>query len=64
MTKVRRYKCLACGNLTRFDVIRRERVREFHHFTTGGELNVEDAETLECDGQHPRRPKALAQDTI
>ena len=44
MTKARRYKCLACGNLTRFDVIRTERVREFHHFTTGGELEIEDAE--------------------
>ncbi len=47
MTKPRRYKCLACGNLTRFDVIRSQKVREFHHFTTGGELEVEEAETLE-----------------
>ena len=47
MTKPRRYKCLACGNLTRFDVIRSQKVREFHHFTTGGELEVEEVEMLE-----------------
>ena len=47
MASSMRYKCTACGNLTRFDVVRFQRVREFHHFTTGGDLVVEDQETLE-----------------
>ena len=47
MTSSKRYKCAACGNLTRFDVVRFQRVREFHHFTTGGDLEIEDQETLE-----------------
>ena len=47
MTEKKRYKCAACGNLTRFDVVRFQRVREFHHFTTGGDLEVEDEHTIE-----------------
>jgi hypothetical protein len=42
-----RYRCAACGNLTRFDVVRRARTREFWHFTLGGDLAVEDVEVLE-----------------
>ena len=42
-----RYRCRACGNLTRFDVTMRRRTRAFYHFTVGGELNVEDEEVLE-----------------
>lgn len=41
------YRCEACGNKTRFDVIETKRVRSFHHFTLGGELTVEDEEILE-----------------
>src|SRR5438067_11209753 len=41
-----RYRCRACGNLTRFDVTVTRRTRSFHHYTLGGELTVEDAETL------------------
>ena len=43
---VRRYRCSACGNLTRFDVTTTRRTRAFHHFTVGGELTVEDEELL------------------
>ena len=50
-----RYRCGACGNLTRFDVTVARRVKEFRHFTVGGELEVdstevlaEDVETVEC----------------
>jgi hypothetical protein len=43
---VRRYRCAACGNLTRFDVTTTRRTRAFHHFTVGGELTVEDEEML------------------
>jgi hypothetical protein len=42
-----RYRCTACGNLTRFDVTTSTRTRAFHHYTVGGELAVEDPEVLE-----------------
>jgi hypothetical protein len=42
-----RYRCGACGNLTRFDVTRRARTREFWHYSLGGEATVEETETLE-----------------
>jgi hypothetical protein len=42
-----RYRCNACGNLTRFTVTSTRRTRAFHHFTLGGELTVEDEELLE-----------------
>ena len=41
-----RYRCTACGNLTRFDVTTTRQTRAFHHFTVGGELQVEDEEVL------------------
>jgi DNA-directed RNA polymerase subunit RPC12/RpoP len=42
-----RYRCSACGNLTRFDVTSTKTTKSFHHFTIGGELVVEDEEVLE-----------------
>jgi hypothetical protein len=44
---VARYRCGACGNLTRFDVVTSRRTRAFHHFSVGGDLSVEDVEVLE-----------------
>lgn len=41
-----RYRCTSCGNLTRFDVTATRTVKAFHHYTVGGELEIEDAETL------------------
>ncbi len=41
-----RYRCTACGNLTRFDVTTSRRTRAFHHFTVGGTLSIEDVEVL------------------
>jgi hypothetical protein len=41
-----RYRCTACGNLTRFDVTSSRRTRAFHHYTVGGELSVEEEEVL------------------
>ena len=41
-----RYRCTACGNLTRFDVTITSRTRAFHHYSVGGELSVEEAEVL------------------
>jgi len=42
-----RFRCTACGNLTRFDVVVTRRTRAFHHYTVGGELSVEDEVVLE-----------------
>ena len=42
-----RYRCAACGNLTRFDVVRSRRTRAFHHYSIGGELQIEEEEVLE-----------------
>ncbi len=42
-----RYRCAACGNLTRFDVVTSRRTRAFHHYTVGGELRVEDEVVLD-----------------
>jgi hypothetical protein len=42
-----RYRCSACGNLTRFDVVTYRRTKAFHHYSIGGELAVEDEEVLE-----------------
>ncbi|HZA39309.1 MAG TPA: hypothetical protein VFA00_01650 [Actinomycetota bacterium] len=41
------YRCEACGNKTRFDVVESKRVRAFHHFTLGGELTIDEEEILE-----------------
>lgn len=41
-----RYRCTACGNLTRFDVTSNRRTKAFHHYTVGGELTVEQEEVL------------------
>jgi hypothetical protein len=41
-----RYRCDACGNLTRFDVVSTRRTRAFHHYSLGGELEIEDVEVL------------------
>jgi hypothetical protein len=42
-----RYRCTACGNLTRFDVVSTRRTRAFHHYTVGGDLEIEEEEVLE-----------------
>jgi hypothetical protein len=41
------YRCSACGNKTRFDVVETKRVRSFVHFTLGGEARVEEEEVLD-----------------
>lgn len=43
---VTRYRCNACGNLTRFDVTLTRRTKEFRHFTVGGELEIESVDVL------------------
>ena len=42
-----RYRCTACGNLTRFDVTTTRRTKAYHHYTVGGDLEVENVEVLD-----------------
>lgn len=46
MVSATRYRCAACGNLTRFTVVTDRRTTAFHHFSVGGFLSVEDEEVL------------------
>ena len=41
-----RYRCSACGNLTRFDVRTTRTTQAFHHYSVGGELEIEDVDVL------------------
>ena len=41
-----RWRCTLCGNLTRFDVTRSTRAREFMHVDLAGEAAVEEREVL------------------
>ncbi len=41
------YRCDACGNKTRFDVVESKRLKSFVHFTLGGEPSVEEEVVLE-----------------
>jgi hypothetical protein len=43
---VSRYRCTACGNLTRFDVTTTRTTRAYHHYTVGGDLSVEEEQVL------------------
>ena len=49
-----RYRCTGCGNLTRFDVAISRRTREYHHFTVGGDLEVEavDRKSTRLNSSH------------
>jgi hypothetical protein len=42
-----RYRCRACGNLTRFDVVSTVRSLAFHHYSVGGDLSVEEPVVLD-----------------
>ena len=49
MSEAVRFRCAACGNLTRFDVVESRRTRAYYHFTVGGDLRVEDEEVLSAE---------------
>jgi hypothetical protein len=46
-TSATRWRCAQCGNLTRFDVVRVSRTREFWHQELSGAPVVEDAQVLD-----------------
>jgi hypothetical protein len=41
-----RWRCTGCGNLTRFDVVRTTRTRDFVHADLSGVQQVEETEVL------------------
>lgn len=47
LTSGHRFRCAACGNVTRFDVVATTRARRFHHFDLGGNGEVEEEEILD-----------------
>ncbi len=42
-----RYRCAACGNVTRFDVVSARRTRRFHHFDLAGSDRIEEEDVLD-----------------
>jgi hypothetical protein len=42
-----RWRCSACGNLTRFDVVKTTRSRDYFHAALSGEMVVEEHEVLQ-----------------
>ena len=47
-----RWRCTACGNLTRFDVVRLTRSRQYVHVDLAGAPAVEEEETLNDTVEH------------
>ena len=47
-----RWRCRQCGNLTRFDVTRRTRSREYVHVDLAGEPTVEERQVSEDVVEH------------
>lgn len=41
-----RWRCGACGNLTRFDVVRTAKTQEYWHVDLGGRAQVEESTTV------------------
>jgi hypothetical protein len=41
------YRCSHCGNKTRFDIVESLKRRRFHHFTLGGDVDIEEEQILE-----------------
>lgn len=41
-----RYRCDACGNVTRFDVVESARTRRYVHFDLGGQPAIDEEEVL------------------
>ena len=62
--RMTRWRCSRCGNLTRFDVLRSRRAKEYWHFDLGGEVSVEDQEVLHDDIEEVRCRWCGATDTV
>ncbi|MFL6238020.1 MAG: hypothetical protein ACJ735_00815 [Actinomycetes bacterium] len=51
-TPTTRWRCTVCGNLTRFDVTRTTRAREYVHLDLAGTPTVEEREVLADSVEH------------
>jgi hypothetical protein len=72
-----RLRCGRCGNLTRFDIVRTTKLKEFWHVDMSGQVSVESPEVLDesissiscrwCGAtdevEHVLRPSAGGSDT-
>ena len=47
-----RWRCTLCGNLTRFDLTRVSRAREYVHVDLAGAATVEERELIEDTVEH------------
>ena len=47
-----RWRCTVCGNLTRFDVLRTTKAREYVHVDLAGEQAVEEREIVDDVVEH------------
>ena len=63
-TPTTRWRCARCGNLTRFDVTRRTRVREYVHLDLSGDPAVEEREVLDEDVEQVRCRWCDAADSV
>lgn len=59
-----RWRCVQCGNLTRFDVVRATRSRQFVHVDLSGESTVEESEVLEDVVEHLTCRWCRAEDAV
>ncbi|PSK90563.1 hypothetical protein CLV63_12297 [Murinocardiopsis flavida] len=53
-TDTERWRCAQCGNLTRFDVTRTVRSRDYLHLDLSGASRVEESEVLAETVEHVR----------
>lgn len=47
-----RWRCTLCGNLTRFDVLRTTKARDYVHVDLAGEQTVEERQQIEDTIEH------------
>ena len=59
-----RWRCSLCGNLTRFDVTRSSRVREFVHLELSGEPRIEETQVLSGEIEQVRCRWCNAADSV
>ena len=59
-----RWRCARCGNLTRFDVVRTVRSRDYVHVDLSGEQRIEERQVLAETIQQVRCRWCEATDTV
>ncbi|HVA60012.1 MAG TPA: hypothetical protein VNG13_05680 [Mycobacteriales bacterium] len=59
-----RWRCTLCGNLTRFDVTRTTRTRQYVHVELSGQPTVEEEQVLADRVEHVRCRWCNAEDVV